>query len=312
MEYLRTDAIFMEILQERKTITGFLDAVFGFLRRNTDFYHVKTHPNENVGFAKGVRERLLFGAMQRYDPKCKLNNLTADSNENDGLYAPPAIEEVEVETEEIPMEHEEEPNSVQTQNNVESITPKSNAKNVDFAASDYKNGACFTVYCWSQTLAEVELHVKLPTDLQTAKLICIDIKRDRISVHSRKEPKNVVVSGQVYGQFKHNDAVWTITEGKLTVSLDKGKEVWWEKFFTTEDTIDVKKIDCERYIDELPEDSQAAIQKLRVQQIEEDINKEQEISDCEKDTMERLRIAWNAEGSPFKGQPFDPSVVKFS
>lgn len=39
MEYLRTDAIFMEILQERKTITGFLDAVFGFLRRKFVFYN---------------------------------------------------------------------------------------------------------------------------------------------------------------------------------------------------------------------------------------------------------------------------------
>lgn len=33
MEFQRSDAMLMEILQERKTITGFLDAVFGFLRR---------------------------------------------------------------------------------------------------------------------------------------------------------------------------------------------------------------------------------------------------------------------------------------
>nr|XP_014091276.1 nudC domain-containing protein 3 [Bactrocera oleae] len=313
MEYLRTDAIFMEILQERKTITGFLDAVFGFLRRNTDFYHVKKHPSENVGFAKGLREQILFGAMQRYDPSCKLNNLTADSNENDGLYAPPAIEEVEIETEEMQIEQKAVTKTIQTTNNAETSIPKNNTRKVVFAATDYKNGACFAEYCWSQTLTEVELHVKLPGDLQTAKSICIDIKVDRISVHSRKDPKNTVINGQINTRYKHNDAVWTITEGKLTISLDKGKEMWWERFFTTEDPIDVKKIDCERYIDELPEDSQAAIQKLRVQQMEQDIvNNVQEISDSEKDTMERLRMAWDAKGSPFKGQPFDPSVVKFS
>lgn len=33
MEFQRSDAMLMEILQDRKTITGFLDAVFGFLRR---------------------------------------------------------------------------------------------------------------------------------------------------------------------------------------------------------------------------------------------------------------------------------------
>uniref|UniRef100_A0A034W860 Nuclear migration protein nudC n=1 Tax=Bactrocera dorsalis TaxID=27457 RepID=A0A034W860_BACDO len=313
MEFLRTDAIFMEILQERKTITGFLDAVFGFLRRNTDFYHVKKHPNENVGFAKGVREEILFGAMQRYDPDCKLNNLAADSNENDGLYAPPAIEEVEIETEEVDMEQKAVTNLSETTKSCEIITPKNNTRKVDFAANDYKNGACFAEYCWSQTLTEVELHVKLPADLQTAKSICIDIKPDRISVHSRKDPKNTVIHGQISTRYKHNDAVWTITEGKLTISMDKGKEMWWERFFTSEDPIDTKKIDCERYIDDLPEDSQAAIQKLRVQQMEQDIvNNGQEINDSEKNTMERLRMAWDAEGSPFKGQPFDPSVVKFS
>lgn len=313
MEFLRTDAIFMEILQERKTITGFLDAVFGFLRRNTDFYHVKKHPNENVGFAKGVREKILFGAMQRYDPDCKLNNLAADSNENDGLYAPPAIEEVEIETEEVDMEQKAVTNLSETTKSCEIITPKNNTRKVDFAANDYKNGACFAEYCWSQTLTEVELHVKLPADLQTAKSICIDIKPDRISVHSRKDPKNTVIHGQISTRYKHNDAVWTITEGKLTISMDKGKEIWWERFFTSEDPIDTKKIDCERYIDDLPEDSQAAIQKLRVQQMEQDIvNNGQEINDTEKNTMERLRMAWDAEGSPFKGQPFDPSVVKFS
>ncbi|XP_011207443.2 nudC domain-containing protein 3 [Bactrocera dorsalis] len=313
MEFLRTDAIFMEILQERKTITGFLDAVFGFLRRNTDFYHVKKHPNENVGFAKGVREQILFGAMQRYDPDCKLNNLAADSNENDGLYAPPAIEEVEIETEEVDMEQKAVTNLSETTKSCEIITPKNNTRKVDFAANDYKNGACFAEYCWSQTLTEVELHVKLPADLQTAKSICIDIKPDRISVHSRNDPKNTVIHGQISTRYKHNDAVWTITEGKLTISMDKGKEMWWERFFTSEDPIDTKKIDCERYIDDLPEDSQAAIQKLRVQQMEQDIvNNGQEINDSEKNTMERLRMAWDAEGSPFKGQPFDPSVVKFS
>ncbi|XP_050333148.1 nudC domain-containing protein 3 [Bactrocera neohumeralis] len=313
MDILRTDAIFMEILQERKTITGFLDAVFGFLRRNTDFYHVKKHPSENVGFAKGVREQILFGAMQRYDPDCKLNNLSADSNENDGLYAPPAIEEVEIETEEIEMEQKAVTKPIETTKSAEIITPKNNTRKVDFAANDYKNGACFPEYCWSQTLTEVELHVKLPADLQNAKSICIDIKPDRISVHSRKDPKNTVINGQISTRYKHNDAVWTITEGKLTISMDKGKEMWWERFFTTEDPIDTKKIDCERYIDDLPEDSQAAIQKLRVQQMEQDIvNNGQEINDSEKNTMERLRMAWDAEGSPFKGQPFDPSVIKFS
>ncbi|XP_054735060.1 nudC domain-containing protein 3 [Anastrepha obliqua] len=314
MGCLRTDAIFMEILQERKTITGFLDAVFGFLRRKTDFYYIKKDPSEKIGFVKGVREQILFGAMQRYDPECKLNNLVAESTEDDGIYAPPAVEEVEVETEEMHTDLGKDDNSSQQSKDLNTAAaPK--LQGTDFAAADYKNGSCFKNYCWSQTLSEVELHVKLPSDLKSAKSISIDVKPDQISVQSRLNLNDILVNGQISNRCKHNDAVWTITDGKLSISLDKTKEIWWEKFFTTEDPIDVKKIDCERYIDELPEDSQAAIHKLRTQQLEQDgMNTEQATTDIDsKDsTLERLRTAWDAEGSPFRGQPFDPSVVKFS
>ncbi|XP_017473634.1 PREDICTED: nudC domain-containing protein 3 [Rhagoletis zephyria] len=312
MDCLRTDAIFMEILQQRKTVTGFLDAVFGFLRRNTDFYYIKKDPNEKIGFAKGLREQILFGAMQRYDPECKLNNLTAESTEVDGMFAPPAVEEVEVETDEVQMDSEEASNSMHPAIDINTKETQKKSQNSEFVPTDYKNGSCFAKYCWSQTLSEVELHVKLPAELNSAKSICIDIKPDLISVRSRANPAEILINGQISNRFKHNDAVWTITEGKLTISLDKNKEIWWEKFFTTEDSLDSKKIDCERYIDELPEDSQAAIQKLRVQQMEQDSLNTEHVTTDGGSTIERLRTAWDAEGSPFKGQPFDASMVKFS
>lgn len=33
MDYFRSDCILKEILEERKSLTGFLDAIFGFLNR---------------------------------------------------------------------------------------------------------------------------------------------------------------------------------------------------------------------------------------------------------------------------------------
>lgn len=100
----------------------------------------------------------------------------------------------------------------------------------------------------------------------------------------------------------------------MVTVLDKVKERWWERLFEHDDEIDIKKLDCERYIDELPQESQAAIEKLRVQQMEADQQQNSmRTTDPEHaKTLERLRTAWDVEGSPFKGQPFDPSVVRMS
>lgn len=38
MDDSRADGLLMNIIQQQKGIDGFFDAVFGFLRRNTDFY----------------------------------------------------------------------------------------------------------------------------------------------------------------------------------------------------------------------------------------------------------------------------------
>lgn len=102
---------------------------------------------------------------------------------------------------------------------------------------------------------------------------------------------------------------------KLFLSADKVKERWWDRLFESDDEIDIKKLDCERYIDELPEDSQLAIEKLRVQQMAADQqqNRALQADDSQQvKTLERLRKAWDADGSPFKGQPFDPSMVRMS
>lgn len=99
------------------------------------------------------------------------------------------------------------------------------------------------------------------------------------------------------------------------MSTDKAKERWWDRLFENDAEIDIKKLDTERYIDELPEDSQLAIEKLRVQQMAADKQRESGLQPEDPEqakTLERLRKAWDAEGSPFKGQPFDPSVVRMS
>ncbi|KAH8398139.1 hypothetical protein KR215_006363 [Drosophila sulfurigaster] len=301
MEFQRSDAMLMEILQERKTITGFLDAVFGFLKRNTDFYHTKKDATDKVGFPKGMRDQILYGVMQRYDPDCLLQTMSAESSIDDsGINAPPAINEVTVETEEREVDTRP--------------TPKAKSRR-GFEPADHKNGAVFEHHCWSQTLKDVELHIQLPENLQAAKQLNIEIKAQQIKVCSKMGPQQLILEGTLSQRIRHNDAVWSIEGGQLLICCDKAKERWWDRLFEDDDEIDIKKLDTERYIDELPEDSQQAIEKLRVQQIAADQQQKQSLASIDPEqnkTMERLKKAWDAEGSPFKGQPFDPSMVRMS
>ncbi|XP_016951554.1 nudC domain-containing protein 3 [Drosophila biarmipes] len=308
MDFQRNDAMLMGILQDRKTITGFLDSIFGFLRRNTDFYHTKRDESDKIGFPKGMRDQILYGAMQRYDPDCVLQTMTAEGGalEDDGETAPPAIEEVVLESEDVsPMEVESPKKNLESQKSNEEIT---------FSPSDYKNGAVFDTHCWSQTLKDLEMHILLPKDLQAAKKLSILIKAQHIKVSSKQSPEIIILEGNLSQRIKHNEAVWTIDQNRLIISCDKSKELWWERLFEGDPEIDPKKIECERYIDDLPEDTQATIEKLRVQQLAADKEQsELQASNPEQaKTLERLRTAWDAEGSPFKGQPFDPSIVRMS
>ncbi|KAH8351070.1 hypothetical protein KR084_002584 [Drosophila pseudotakahashii] len=305
MEYQRNDAMLMEILQDRKTITGFLDSVFGFLRRNTDFYHTKRDISDKIGFPKGMRDQILYGAMQRYDPDCWLQTMTAEGGD-DGETAPPAIEEVILESGDLL--HKE------AKGSKKNLPSQKSNEEAMFSLSDYKNGALFETHCWSQTLKDVEMHVRLPKDLQAAKNLSILIQAQHIKVSSKQSPEIVILEGNLSQRIKHNEAVWTIDQNQLLISCDKSKELWWERLFEGDPEIDAKKIECERYIDDLPEDTQATIEKLRVQQLTADKEQYdiQKSNPEQAETLERLKTAWDAEGSPFKGQPFDPSIVRMS
>uniref|UniRef100_A0A1A9WE96 Nuclear migration protein nudC n=1 Tax=Glossina brevipalpis TaxID=37001 RepID=A0A1A9WE96_9MUSC len=306
MSFLKSDLILRELLQDQKTVTTFLDAVFGFLKRNTDFYYIQKDAGDRIGFPRGMKEQIVMSCLQKYDPECQAYQLAADDiNE-----VPPALEEVEI----VAKETKAQSRHIQLVPEVKEFKDEKEENNTTyFSEVDYKNGAVFENYCWSQTLKEIELLIKLPKQVKSSKHIKMELTSNSILIKALLNQPKVLVSGEVWSKFKHNDVVWTLMEGKLHISLDKSQQIWWDKLFCKEPSIDIKRLDCEQYIDELPESSQAAIHKLRILEMEKQKNNIAEaFNDKSSEQLDRLKQAWNAEGSPFKGQPFDPSVIKFN
>lgn len=53
------DNLLMEILRETKNPPEFLDAVFGFLNRRTDFFHLYDE-NTKVGLPPGMASKIIY------------------------------------------------------------------------------------------------------------------------------------------------------------------------------------------------------------------------------------------------------------
>uniref|UniRef100_A0A0K8TRF0 Nuclear migration protein nudC n=1 Tax=Tabanus bromius TaxID=304241 RepID=A0A0K8TRF0_TABBR len=289
------DSMLMDILNDKRTIQGFMDAVFGFLARRTNFFRDdKWEEMIHPVCPKTSREDLVMIMMRKYMSHPR----TVD--------VPLPISTIEVKTS----------NETQSNAGVETEVEEKILKQSDeqqacenqFQASEYYNGSACDKYCWSQTSSEVEVHVLLPENIKTSKDLKVTIDPQKILVRNSDNNKEIILEGKMREKIRNTDAVWTISKNKLQITLDKVKELWWDKFLEAENSIDVNKIDCTKPVEEFSEESQAAIEKLRWDEKQKlaglptsDDIKNQEL----------LCKAWKAENSPFKGQPFDPTMVKF-
>uniref|UniRef100_A0A2A4JZB5 CS domain-containing protein n=1 Tax=Heliothis virescens TaxID=7102 RepID=A0A2A4JZB5_HELVI len=335
------DEVLTSILVNEKSILGFLSAVFGFLARRTDFYYVPKGPYENMGFPPGVAEELVIKVLRTCDPKSwKAPNGQKPLDLNNEIMCSTVAQEVEVvadndgtEDEEAATAATEPATSTEPAPKIEETTkpqeeipaPKSESTGAITSTSkafpeDYKppeipvqknsdtyNGAERDKYLWAQNIMELDVTVKLPPDIKSSKDVKVTINATDICVASRKG--EVIIKDTLPYKIKTMDSFWSISEGKLLMHLEKVQERWWNKLLNSEEAIDLDKIDCSRPLDDLPEDHVAKVREMQWNQ--ERKMKGLPTSD-EIRNMDILKKAWNAPGSPFIGQEFDPSVLSNS
>ena len=59
-EMLKFDDVFLGILQHCGKIEPFLDSIFYFLSRRTDFFRLMYSKNDKLGFPPGIAEKMLI------------------------------------------------------------------------------------------------------------------------------------------------------------------------------------------------------------------------------------------------------------
>ena len=97
----------------------------------------------------------------------------------------------------------------------------------------------------------------------------------------------------------------------LLISLEKREPRFWERLLTSECAIDISKLNVEQPYSQMKLEDKMQIEKLvdskQNSAREKTSPNESKFSQAEMEA--KLRAAWDMEGSPFRGQPFDPSIL---
>ena len=137
----------------------------------------------------------------------------------------------------------------------------------------------------------------------------VTLESKRITARRRADG-TVLIEGEFYDDVRVDDSTWSIEEGeKLILNLEKSCENIWKTVIKGDAEIDASKVENTKKLDDFDDETQGALRKI----VYEQNRKAQGLPTTEEEKqIEMLKNAWDAEGSPFKGTPFDLSKLGFA
>lgn len=330
-ELTRFDDLFFTIVRETGGLEGLLNSLFSFLGRRTDFFY-EAEPGDKMGFPPGYAPRMLFSIMDKYqqehykkypkkDPKeyeakvkayqeklqkekaLKQETQTKQvDNSQPKFISTDSFQTVEVKKQENTIQQEEKKTQdIKIEANSSEKTEEKSKTTKASPISTY-NGASTSKYNWSQGTNEVTVQIPLPEGTR-AKNLNVEFTSTQLKT-GIKGSNQVLLAGEFSEKIKPEDSTWTVDGSSLVLVLEKMAETIWKSVLKGDDEIDTTKVENSKPLDQFDSETQAALRKIMYEQQ----RKLQGLpSTDEEQQLELLKNAWNAEGSPFKGQPFDPS-----
>uniref|UniRef100_A0A8C3YD16 NudC domain-containing protein 3 n=1 Tax=Catagonus wagneri TaxID=51154 RepID=A0A8C3YD16_9CETA len=344
------DQALLGILQHVGNVQDFLRVLFGFLYRKTDFYRLLRHPSDRMGFPPGAAQALVlqvfktFDHMARQDDEKRRKELeekirrkeeeeakaaAATTAEQEPVPAP--VQEVEVDSTADSAGPQQPPGP---QGPVQEAAPglgEAEPAGADAGAAedpreppplpkrqeqfqrnpDSYNGAVRENYTWSQDYTDLELKVPVPKHVVKGKQVSVALSSSSIRVAVLEENgERVLMEGRFTHRVNTESSLWSLEPGKcVLVSLNKVGEYWWSAILEGEEHIDIDKINKERSMATVDEEEHAVLDRLTFDYHQKLQGKPQS---HELKVHEMLKKGWDAEGSPFRGQRFDPAMFNIS
>ncbi|XP_051539858.1 nudC domain-containing protein 3-like isoform X2 [Myxocyprinus asiaticus] len=172
---------------------------------------------------------------------------------------------------------------------------------------DSYNGAIRDNYTWSQDYTDVEVRVHVQPNIVKGRQVSVDLQPGRVRVAANEGGmQRVLMEGEFTHKINTENSLWSLEPGRCVVlSLSKTGEVWWSAVLKGETEIDINQINRERTMATVDEEEHAVLDRLSFDYHQKLQGKPQS---HEMKVHEMLKKGWDAEGSPFKGQEFDPSM----
>ncbi|XP_067879081.1 nudC domain-containing protein 3 [Heterodontus francisci] len=344
------DQALLGILQHVGKIENFMEVFFGFLYRKTDFFRLMVLREDKLGFPPGVAEKLAVRAFKKFERYSiqdnerrvkeleeKLKNRKMEENK---LCVPPPGQEVEVES--TAEEQPETEAAATAEQNTTSIERRDREMPADLQQSaavdeplegtaaapivkreqsepskkceensDSYNGAVRDKYTWSQDYTDLEVKVPVSKAIVKGRQVSVDIQSNwlRVAVFEGGSER-AIVDGKLMHKINTENSMWSLEPGCcILINLNKNGEYWWNAILEGEETIDIDKINKERSMATVDEEEHAVLDRLTFDYHQKMQGKPQS---HERKVHEMLKKGWDAEGSPFKGQTFDPSLFNIS
>ncbi|XP_077161907.1 nudC domain-containing protein 3 [Paroedura picta] len=344
------DQALLGILQHVGNVQEFLNILFGFLYRKTDFYRLLLQPGDRLGFPPGVAKSMTVRAFRNFEDLARHDDERRQLELDEKLKKRKEEAAAAAERKKLPVVAEEvEISSVAEQDCASSdgktaeasesatvserveaeaaspaATPPAAAcaveaqpaeppkKQEQFQANpDSYNGAVRENYTWSQDYSDLEIKVPVPKHVLKGRQVSVDLGSSSIRVAVQEgNGQHVLMDGTLTHKINTENSVWSLEPGKcILINLNKIGEYWWNAILEGEEQIDIDKINKERSMATVDEEEHAVLDRLSFDYHQKLQGKPQS---HELKVHEMLKKGWDAEGSPFRGQKFDPSMFNIS
>lgn len=260
------DGILMTIVQQNQGIDGFFDAVFGFLRRKTDFFTNQKAAEEIIVKHSGTQYKKWKEVKDREEEEKKKK---AEKEAAKKKAEEPKPQEKPKEPEKPKVEEKKEEVIVKSE---PTETPKSDDKKDEKEEKRGLpgNGGKTDKYTWTQTLEELHLFIPVPANIK-AKDMAIKLETSKVVVGLKGQAP--IVDGEFPEKIKSDESIWTIEDsdqGKvchLACQKMSSQWHWWDCAIKGDAKIDTQKIEPEpSNLSDLDGETRATVEKMMFDQ----------------------------------------------
>ncbi|KAG4130972.1 hypothetical protein ERO13_D09G179200v2 [Gossypium hirsutum] len=217
---------------------GFLEKVFDFLAKETDFLEKENFDKEIAVVVRVAKEKRKQ-KVEEVAPK------------------------VEIKKEEVKKEKE-----IKEEVNREAMEVD---KNEDQSSSGLKvpnkgNGLDLDKYSWTQSLQEVTVNVPVPNGTKSRFVVC-EIKKNHLKVGLKGQPP--IIDGELFQTVKPDDCYWSIEDScALSILLTKHNQMeWWKSLVKGDPEIDTQKVEPENSkLSDLDPETRQTVEKMMFDQ----------------------------------------------